>query len=344
MILRLFLCVSMLASGHAAAQEATVQFGTGAQRLNVRSTTDIAIIAPVLDGFIAENPQIRIDYEQWGSNALQENTRRACAGEIDAADAVFSSAVHHMVGLVNSACARSYRSALTDALAPTRRWRDELWGITEEPAVLIYNTEHVAPEDVPRSRFDLLDLMRRKPDSYRNRIATYDIEASGLGYLYAFSDSLEATTFGSLLEGFARTEAVATCCSAEIIDAVSEARFLLGYNVLGSYVQNAAAPNVGVILPEDYTVFLSRAYMITTGAKNPDAAQKLLDFLLSREGQNLLARSGMIYPDDPSETGLLPSAKRFVALAPPLLVALDRGTRERFLAFWSRSFFSTQIP
>ena len=77
-------------------------------------------------------------------------------------------------------------------------------------------------DDVPRSRFALLDMMRNRPDLLQRRIATYDIAASGLGYLFAHADSLEATTFGAMLEGFARVQAVATCCSSEIIDAVAE--------------------------------------------------------------------------------------------------------------------------
>ena len=73
------------------------------------------------------------------------------------------------------------------------------------------------------------------------RVATYDIEASGLGYLFAFADSQQATTFGSLIEAFARSGAVATCCSTEIIDGVASGRYLVGYNILGSYALDRAA-------------------------------------------------------------------------------------------------------
>ena len=136
--------------------------------------------------------------------------------------------------------------------------------------------------------------MRAEPDLYRGKIATYDIAASGLGYLFAYSDSLEATTFGALLESFARVEAVATCCSAEIIAGVAEGRFLIAYNVLGSYAANASAPEVGTILPEDYTLVLSRAYMIPRNARQKAAAAGLLDFLLGGEAQGLLTKAGLV--------------------------------------------------
>lgn len=106
-----------------------------------------------------------------------------------------------MVDLVNRFCAEPYISGLTAGLPKARRWRDELWGVTKEAAVVIYNTDLVPLDDAPRTRFDLLDLMRRKSATYSGKIATYDIEESGLGYLFAFMDSQQATTFGGFSKG-----------------------------------------------------------------------------------------------------------------------------------------------
>ena len=86
MIRCFFLCLALLA-GPAAAQEATLSIGTGPTPFLVRSTTDIVILKPALDAFVAENPELTVNYEQWGSNALYEDSRRACetgAGEADA--------------------------------------------------------------------------------------------------------------------------------------------------------------------------------------------------------------------------------------------------------------------
>ncbi|WP_172327339.1 ABC transporter substrate-binding protein [Mangrovicoccus sp. HB161399] len=320
------------------AQEAVMQVGSGATWMLLRSTTDARIFRPVLEAFLAGHPELSVRYEQWGSNALYAQSSADCAAGRAGADAVFSSAVQQMVELVNRACAATRRSALTAALPPSLRWRDQLWGLTREPAVTIYNRDLVPPADVPRDRFALLDLMRQKPDAYRGRIATYDIEASGLGYLFAFTDSLQATTYGALLEAFARTGGVATCCSAELIRDVSAGRFLIAYNVLGSYVAAAAPRNVGVVLPEDYTLFLSRGYMIPAHAAHPEAAAALLDFLLSPEGQTALSRAGLIHAAAPAESGLQQSAMRPIALSPTLLVGIDRQRRAQFAAQWRDAF------
>ena len=330
-----------------AAQEAVARIaataGNGRQELVVRSTTDYDILRPALDAFAAANPEVAIVYEQWGSNALYSQSLADCAAGNTQADAVFSSAVHQMVDLVNRACGSPYRSALTDGLPASRVWRNELWGITNEAAVIIYNTALVPPADVPRTRFALLDLMRQQGETYRGKIATYDIEASGLGYLFAFADSQEASTFGALLEGFARTDAVATCCSAEIIRSVAEGRFLIAYNVLGSYVDAPALRDIGVIRPEDYTLFLSRAYMIPRGAAHAPQAAALLDFLLSPAGQDILAASKLVDRSDSEDTGLPDSARRDIAIEPTLLVAGDQHRRVRFIGRW-RSAFGETVP
>ena len=327
-----------------AAQEDTARFGAGQTEFLIRSTTDIAIIRPVIERFAELRPDLVITYEQWGSNALFARSRADCRNGTGPADAVFSSAVHQMVWLVNAACAQAYRSAATQALPPSRRWRDELWGISTEPAVIAYNKTLLSSTEVPRDRFALLDAIRERPAFFQNRIATYDIAESGLGYLFAYSDSLEATTFGALLEGFSRVDAVATCCSAEIIAGVAEGRYVLAYNVLGSYVLNSDAAQVGMILPEDYTLILSRAYMIPRGARQEVTAARFLDFLLTTEVQALLAQSGLVAKIDATETGLSASAQRFIPLSPSLLVARDANRRDQLLQFWSDTFQRGNLP
>lgn len=334
-----FACLT--AATPAASQEAKASFGSGDVPFVIRSTTDIEIISPVISAFAQRRPDLSITYEQWGSNALFRRSQSECSDGEGASDAILSSAVQQMVWLVNAACASPYRSAATLALPETRRWRDEVWGITSEPAVIVYNKAALSAIEVPRSRFALLDAMRTHPDVFRGRIATYDIAASGLGYLFAFSDSLEATTFGALLESFDRLDAVATCCSAEIINGVAEGRFVAAYNVLGSYAASAGQPEVGIILPEDYTLLLSRAYVIPKDARRPDVAADLLDFLLSETAQQLFVEVGLVNAMDAAETGLTPSARRTIALSPRLLVALDADRRVQLLESWEATFDAT---
>lgn len=339
--------VALAGPGVAAAPEMIARFGPvdAPRRMLIRSTTDVTVFAPVIGAFLTTRPDLAIDYEQWGSNDLYALSMEDCTQGRAGADLVISSGVQQMVKLVNDACARSYRSAATAVLPDALSWRDQLWGVTREPAVMVYNKAQVPPAEVPRSRFDLLDLLRPERSRYAGRVATYDIEESGLGYLFAFMDAQEATTFGGLLESLGRSGAVATCCSAEIIDGVATGQYLVAYNVLGSYALARAAHDdrIGVVAPSDYTLVLNRAVMIPREAVAFGSASGFLDFLLSADGRAALRRALLIVPVE-EEAGVMevPPASdgvlRPIPLSPALLVAMDKQKREAFIRRWRDTF------
>ncbi len=338
--------LTALLHGQATAQEDVAEFGSAdaGQSLLIRSTTDIAAFVPLVEAYIDAHPDTAIRYEQWGSINLFELGMTACTGDATAADLVISSAVDLQIKLVNDGCAQPHQSAMTATLPETRNWRDELFGLTFEPAVIIYNRQLVPEADIPRSRFDLIDGLRPDNALLAGRVATYDIEESGLGYLFAFVDSEQANTFGRLIEAFGRSGAIATCCSAEIIDAVSDGTYLVGYNVLGSYALSRAEddPNIGVLAPADYTLVLSRAAYIPRDAANTEAARRFIDFALSPEGREALRATKLIVDFDGDGADLeLPGGAtanlRLIQLSPRLLVGLDQHKRRIFLDLWRQN-------
>jgi ABC-type Fe3+ transport system substrate-binding protein len=324
--------------------EATARYGPieAETLLRVQGTTDVPVFDPVLRAFVAARPGLGLVYEQWASNDLAAAARAACDGATPAADVLVSSAVDQLAKYVNDGCAQAHRSAATAALPADRNWRDELFGVTREPAVIVYNRDRVPAAEAPATRFDLLDLLRPEGGRYAGKVATYDIEASGLGYLFAFADSQQATTFGSLIEAFGRSGATATCCSDEIIDGVAEGRWLIAYNVLGSYALARAArdPRIAVVAPADYTLVLSRGAVIPRDAPDAETAGEFVDFLLSDAGRRALAEAHLLGPDaDGAEaSGQGGSTDRPIALSPTLLLGLDAAKRAGFLAFWRAAF------
>ena len=60
--------------------------------------------------------------------------------------------------------------------------------------------------------------------------------------------------------------------------------------MLGSYalVRAKKDPALGVVLPKDYTLVLSRVIFIGKQAKNPNAAKLWVDYMLSQRGQKLI--------------------------------------------------------
>jgi ABC-type Fe3+ transport system substrate-binding protein len=342
----LLFSIAALLATEARAQEAIAHFGAAEDRtqetLVIHGSTDIGPFSPILTSFAAQVPNLHIRYEQRSTNDIYTLAASACEAGTASADLLISSSIDQQVKLVNDGCAQPFRSKEADSIPEWANWRNEIFGLTLEPAVIVYNRELVPPDEVPQSRFDLIDLLRPPDTIYAGRIATYDIERSGLGYLFAFADSQQAATFGRLIEAFGRNNVIATCCSAEIIDGVASGKYLLAYNMLGSYALARAAddPRIGVIAPSDYTLLLSRAALIPYAARSSEHAGAFIDFALSARGRGLLADASLIVAfDERSEDDIAvirasSSILRPIEFSPALLVGLDRHKRRLFLELW----------
>ncbi len=333
-------------SGLAQGQEAVAVFGAdedgATNSFVIHGSTDVGPFTPILEGFSARYPLVSLRYEQRSTNDIFELADRACSEGRASADLLISSSIDQQFKLVNDGCAQSHQSAFTEKAPDWASWRNEIFGLTRELAVIIYNRELMPPETVPASRFDLIDLLRRPGGRFQGRVATYDIEQAGVGYLFAFADSQAATTYGRLIEAFGRNDVYEACCSAEIIDGVAEGRFLLAYNMLGSYALARAAsdPRIGIVAPDDYTLVLSRAALVPRGAAAADLAKAFIDYALSPEGRQFLKEAGLIVSKTDgtakaaaSKAGLK-SAFRPIAFTPSLLVGLDRLKKRQFLKDW----------
>ena len=76
-----------------------------------------------------------------------------------------------------------------------------------------------------------------------------------------------------------------------MLGALAAGEIMIAYNVLGSYAASwsEAHPDIVVVLPRDYTTVLMRSAFIPKNANNVANARRFLDYLLSEEGQQVLA-------------------------------------------------------
>jgi iron(III) transport system substrate-binding protein len=62
------------------------------------------------------------------------------------------------------------------------------YGTTYEPVVFIYNKRLIPAGDVPDSHAALAKLIASQTDKFKNKVTTYDIEKSGLGFMLSVQD------------------------------------------------------------------------------------------------------------------------------------------------------------
>ena len=314
-------------SGAAAADEVT-RFGPAdaGKELTIWSSTDLGELRATIDEFLTRNPGVAIAYHDVQSAEIYEGIR---AGRLAVPDIAISSAADLQIKLVNDGFAREYTPSGIVDLPKWASWRNAAFGISAEPAVLVYHESFEQFGPLPASRADLARTINLNRTALDDRITTYDIETSGLGYLFASQDSLYSSTYTILLHSLGAAHARLSCCSSRMLDELETGEVLVAYNVLGSYAlarKRAGAP-IRIVLPDDYTLLLSRVALIPRGARQPDLGGAFMDFLLSADVQKRLA--GL---DDYGPATTVTSHP--IGLNPTLLVFLDPIKKSRFVNAW----------
>ena len=320
-----------------------VSVGTGtAGALTVLSSIDPVEMGELLEHWRARYPDIKLTYRHKNSldiysDVVECNDARPCP------DLAWSSAMDLQIKLVNDGYAARHEPAAAAVLPPWAVWRNEAFGVTAEPIVLVYNKMRVPPEDVPRTHADFIRLLREKGAAYRGKIAAYDPERSGTGYLFWNSDVRITADTWQLVRALGRTAPKLYSFAHTMLDRVSDGDQLFAYNTIASYARARAReePAIGVVAFEDYTLVMTRIALIPKQAPHPEQAHLFLDFLLSREGQEDLARRafGTVRLDmpPPAEGGADPARLRPIHVGPELLAYQDQSRRRIFFREWRKA-------
>ncbi|WP_299692464.1 ABC transporter substrate-binding protein [uncultured Vibrio sp.] len=268
--------------------------------LLVRGAADIEEIRPLLVEFRRRNPDIELTYIEESTIDLYHNM---LSGEYDSTDVIASSAMDLQVKLVNDGNAQPYLSLETQSLPSRAKWRNEIFAFTYEPAVIAYNhqlLETIAKEPVSelQTRADMLEFIRNYSDQMDGLIGTFDIDSVGVGYLLWSYDSQQTASYGRILESFGIHNAKLYSSSKAMLDALNKGKIAFAYNVLGTYANSVTRsnPHIKLLLPKDYTTAIMRTAFIKKDAPNPYAARRYIDFLLSINGQQILAESSSLSP------------------------------------------------
>ncbi|MBB4154397.1 iron(III) transport system substrate-binding protein [Sphingomonas jinjuensis] len=312
-------------------------------QLVIWSSTDRPVVGELLADFRARHPAIRLRYVEMPALPIHRLVQDRARSGGTMPDIVWTSAMDLQIKLVNDGHALRYASPQGSALPSWANWKSEAWGVTAEPIVMVYNRRLLPADARFGSHAELLRVLEARLPLLRDRVATYDIANSAVGYLYLSQDVAASRLAWPIVRALGVNGVRKFPTSEQVIADVSAGRSVIGYNVLGSYAvaERRRNPDVAVVLPADYTLLASRIAVIPRTAPHPDAARLFLDFLLSREGQAHLAARGMpsVRPDMPPVDALtIPAtSQRAIRVGPALLVLQDRLTREQFLREWARS-------
>ena len=298
---------------------------SGADPLRVLSSTDTAFFAPVIESFIDQNAGTAIEYLVTGTADID----RIFRASPQSYDLVVSSAMDLQFKLANDGY--SLRLAGMDTPVWTM-WRESLFAFTSEPAAIVINKQAFAGHAIPRSRQELIQTLRERPDVFQSRVGTYDVRESGLGYLFATQDARASDTYWRLMEVFGGLNTRLYCCSGDMIDDLSDGTILVAYNVLGSYA-TARADDEGpieVILPSDFPTSMMRTVLVSRDSKQPDLAEAFVEHLLRTQSEG----EQSVLPLPSLSSSSANGEATTITLGPSLLTYLDNLKRKSFLDEW----------
>ncbi len=289
-------------------------------RLRIISSTDTALFAPLIEGFLTQNPDVSVEYLVTGTADLNARVRAAP----EAFDIVISSAMDLQLKLANDGFAMPLENIPGSDWA---QWHDSLFAFTQEPAAIVINRAAFAGYPVPQTRQELIEALRARPEAFRGKVGTYDIRQSGLGYLFATQDARASETFWRLMEVMGGLDLRLYCCSGDMIDDLTSGSIAVAYNVLGSYatawVEGKEA--LEVILPSDFQTTMMRTAMVVKNTQYPAFAEAFVRHLIVAGPE--LAPLPLLTSQQAQETAV-------ITLEPALLTYLDTLKRRKFLTAW----------
>ena len=288
------MAATMLVSA-ANAQDAALVYAAKAEgTVNIYTSTDIAQAQAMLDAFTAKYG-IQVAYNDLGTNGAYNQVISESAANQVTADIVWSSAMDLQMTLVKDGYAEAYKTSEAANIPTWAVYQDILYATTVEPIGMIYNTNALTEDQVPKTRADLITYLTDNAASLQGKVATFDPEKSGTGFLHHTNDARTTSDFWDLAKALGNVGVKTYSSSGSMRETVVSGENVMAINIIGSYALDwvKETPNLGVAFGADRTAAFSRLALISKGAPHPNAARVFVDFVLSQEGQNALASGGL---------------------------------------------------
>lgn len=205
----------------------------------------------------------------------------------------------------------SYKVANDAEIADIYKSIDGAWtGFSALPMVIMYNKDMVKEDEVPKSWGDLLD------PKWKGKIAFADPAKSGSSYtqlvtmLFANKDD-GADGWNFVKDFVAHLDGKVLGGSSMVFKGVADGEFPIGVTLEeAAYRYISGGANVDVAYPSEGTSAVPDGMALIKGAKNKENAQQFLDFLASKDVQEIIVKEfnrRSILDDVAAPEGLIPS-------------------------------------
>ena len=313
-------------------------------RLTVYTALENDQLGPYKAAFEADNPTVEI---AWVRDSTGVMTARILAEKDNPrADVIWGLSASSVVLFENMGMLTGYTPKGAEALKPVFKdaKNPAMWtGMDAYLSVVCFNTKEAekAKAPAPKSWKDLTNA------AYKGKIVMPNPASSGTGYLTiaAWLQVMGEKAGWEFMDALHQNIAVYTHSgSAPCVQAATGERLMgIGFDMRGATEKTKGAP-IDLILPSEGAGWEMEATAIVKGTKNMDAAQKLVDWTISKKANELYGKYYAIV----AMPGINAAPPNYPAGAEQAMVKNDLGwmakERERILAEWTKRYDGKSAP
>ena len=250
---------------------------------------------PVLEGFSAKYPWIKVTTTDLGAYEVFERYYTEAAGNARTADIIATTAPDGWINFVKKGEVDPYVSK-EDANIPDMGKIDKgVYAVSTDPMVFVWN-KALLP-DPPKTMADLVSVIQKDSAKFQGKLITYDAAGEGFGYgLNWFYTKAKGDEGWKTLQALGTAKPKLQTSGGKMIDSVVAGEAILGFFVSNITVQPRLAQAgqlLGYSFVPDAQIVAVRPMAVTKHAASPNSAKLLLDYILSSEGQIAFAKGGL---------------------------------------------------
>lgn len=255
------------------------------QKLIVYTSMKESLIGTLKDAFIKKHPEVSMDYQSAGAGKLMAKIAAERESGKILADVLWTSEVPDFYQMKGQGLLEPYISPeVKNILNPIPDYDGSFTPARLGTLGIVYNTRFV--KEAPKNWSDL-----KKPE-YKGAFGIANPALSGTSYM---SVALLEKTFGwDFFKQLRANGAKMGKGSGQVIDDTASGDLVGSLGV--DYITNdkiEKGATIALAYPPEMLVIPSPAAIIK-GTPNAEAARKFVDFLLSKEGQTIIAGEGTL--------------------------------------------------
>ena len=258
--------------------------GAGKQNVMLYSSLKDSQLAAIKEGFMRKHPDIMMDYYTAGTgNVMTKLATEQQAGGISA-DIIWVGDPTNYIDFKAQGLLLPYDSPQAQDIPDKFKDPDRMY-MSARLIMLgfVYNTNLVKGNQIPKTWNDLL-----KPE-FKDYIAMTDPTTSGTT-LFTVAGLVQHPDYGwQFFEKLKANGIKLENGSSGVVNkaAAGEYKVSIGVDYIARTVI-AQGATVGFVYPQDSIPIIESPIAIIKNTKNPEAAKKLYDYIISEEGQSVL--------------------------------------------------------